>query len=234
MTIYLPQLAEDDVLFPSIDTALDEPNGLLAFGGDLSVERLINAYRHGIFPWFSEDDPLLWWSPDPRAMFDPTLFKPSKSLKKFLKKSDYTVSLNLATAKVIELCATSRGKDETWITLEMQHAYQQWAAQGGVHSVEVWQDNSLIGGLYGVAVGQLFCGESMFSLRDNASKIALWLFCQHFSQHQGVMIDCQMMNPHLASLGAQEISKREFQKSLLKLRDKSVTSHCYTPQWLYK
>ncbi|GAD79329.1 leucyl/phenylalanyl-tRNA--protein transferase [Vibrio ezurae] len=230
MTLYLPELNSNDTHFPDPSLALTEPNGLLALGGDLSINRLRSAYRHGIFPWFSEGEPILWWSPSPRAVFIPETFSPARSLIKFQRKHAYTVTINHATEQLIELCASSRPEEETWITDEMIEAYQQLAIAGHCHSVEVWQDGTLIGGLYGVSVGKVFCGESMVSTRTNASKIALWYFCQHFLKHGGKLIDCQIMNPHLASLGAIEIPRTEFQDYLLTSRDLTMNKECYTPQ----
>lgn len=232
MTIYLTELAPDDNTFPSPHDALDEPNGLLAFGGDLTPSRLVSAYRSGIFPWYGPGEPILWWSPAPRAVFDTKTFKPSKSLKKFYKKSGYTVSLNHATSQVIELCAAVRPASETWLNHDMRRAYQALAQQGDCHSVEVWLNGDLVGGLYGIMVGQIFCGESMFSLCDNASKIALWHWCEYFKQLGGQWIDCQVMNPHLASLGAQELPRNQFIDTVLSLRDNLIDRSHLTPRWL--
>lgn len=162
MTFYLHQLDADDLTFPDPSLALEEPNGLLAFGGDLSVNRLVNAYQNGIFPWFSAGEPILWWSPAPRAVFDPKTFKPAKSLVKFQRKHRYKVSINQATERIIRLCASSRPESETWITQEMQDAYVALANQGRCHSVEVWQEDELIGGSMGLkwgpcSVASLWC-----------------------------------------------------------------------------
>ncbi|GAD90482.1 leucyl/phenylalanyl-tRNA--protein transferase [Vibrio halioticoli NBRC 102217] len=232
MTLYLPELNNNDTHFPDPSLALTEPNGLLALGGDLSVKRLCSAYRQGIFPWYSYGEPILWWSPSPRAVFIPETFKPAKSLVKFQRKHGYTVTLNHATEQLIALCASSRPIEETWITDEMIQAYQVLAQAGHCHSVEVWDQQQLIGGLYGVSVGQVFCGESMVSTKPNASKIALWHFCQHFLQQGGKLIDCQIMNPHLASLGAIEIPRTEFQDYLLSNRDLTMSDTCYAAQSL--
>ncbi|MDD9195487.1 leucyl/phenylalanyl-tRNA--protein transferase [Aliivibrio sp. S3MY1] len=233
MTIYLPQLDSNDTSpFPVIESALNDPDGLLAMGGDLSSVRLLNAYQHGIFPWYSNGDPILWWSPSIRGVFLPDQFTPSKSLKKFFRKSNYEVTINKSTAQVIELCSSTRSAEETWIMPEMIHAYKQLAALGICHSVEVWCNNELIGGLYGLQIGQVFCGESMFSLQANASKIALWLFCEHFVNAGGKLIDCQMMNPHLESLGAIEMKRSDFKITLGKLANTQVASNCYLPQLL--
>ena len=232
MTIYLPELQADNIDFPSPHQALNEPNGLLAFGGDLRPQRLLAAYHKGIFPWYSEGEPILWWSPAPRAIFNPATFSPAKSLKKFFRKSDYRISINKATHDVIRLCAETRGIEQTWITHDMQTAYQTLANLNHCHSVEVWQNDQLVGGLYGVQVGGIFCGESMFSLATNASKIALWHFCIHFSSHGGQLIDCQVMNDHLASLGAIELERDEFLQKLQQYQQHTLNSHCYLPQWL--
>lgn len=232
MAIYLTELDPFNVEFPSVFDALEEPSGLLAFGGDLSPKRLLTAYRSGIFPWYGPDEPLLWWSPAPRAVFNPVTFQPAKSLKKFQRKHDYRVSINQATEQVIDYCASTRSAEETWIHPEMREAYKRLASLGYCHSVEVWRDQTLIGGLYGLSMGQLFCGESMFSLENNASKIGLWYFCEHFKQHSGRLIDCQIMNPHLASLGAQELPRLEFMQQLETLRDQSIGIGCFEPQWI--
>lgn len=232
MTIYITELRTDDHAFPSPDQALADPNGLLAFGGDLHPERLYNGYQQGIFPWYGPNEPILWWSPSPRAVIHPSTFKPSKSLKKFQRKQQYRVSLNHATADVIRLCALTRSPEETWLNEEMRQAYEALAKQGRCHSVEVWQDSQLVGGLYGVSVGHVFCGESMFSLATNASKIALWYFCHHFHQHRGQLIDCQVMNPHLQSLGATTLNRIEFQQALQRWRKSVISAQCFTPQWL--
>lgn len=210
--------------FPPIETALSDPDGLLAWGGDLSPERLINAYRHGIFPWYSRGDPILWWSPSERGVFFPEKFKPSRSLRKFQRKTQYEMTFDKATSRIIRLCASTRKPDETWITDEMSEAYIFLAEQGWCHSVEVWHRGQLVGGLYGLIIGEIFCGESMFSLSDNASKVALWWLCEHFSKAGGKLIDCQMMNPHLASLGAEPLPRDEFQILLKKWRDIKITA----------
>ena len=232
MTIYLTELDTTSIEFPSPFDALDEPNGLLAFGGDLSPMRILNAYSHGIFPWYGPGEPILWWSPAPRAVFNPKTFKPSKSLKKFQRKHNYRVSINQATDRVIGYCSSLRPEEETWLNSDMQAAYRELASLGFCHSVEVWQGDELVGGLYGLQRGQVFCGESMFSLKTNASKIALWYFCHHFAQSGGKLIDCQVMNPHLESLGALEVKREEFLSSLQLLKDKPVNDACFENQWL--
>lgn len=231
MTIYLTEL-DDSHSFPSPYEALSDPNGLLAFGGDLNPERILNGYHQGIFPWYGPGEPILWWSPSPRAVFDPLSFKPSKSLKKFQRKQQYKVTLNNATERVIQLCCSTRPAEETWLNEDMQTSYIELAKHGHCHSVEVWHEDQLVGGLYGISVGQLFCGESMFSLKDNASKIALWYLCDHLASNHGQLIDCQVMNPHLASLGAFELERDDFVQKLLSLRGKNTDLGTFEPQIL--
>ncbi|AUI85787.1 leucyl/phenylalanyl-tRNA--protein transferase [Vibrio azureus] len=231
MAICLPELG-DSHTFPSPYTALEEPNGLLACGGDLNPNRILSGYQQGIFPWYGPGEPILWWSPSPRAVFEPRIFKPAKSLKKYQRKHQYKVTLNHATEQVIKQCSALRPAEETWLNKDMQASYITLAKQDACHSVEVWQDNFLIGGLYGISVGQVFCGESMFSLKDNASKIALWYLCEHFASHSVQLIDCQVMNPHLASLGAFEIERDQFMEKLLSLRNSNFALGTYKPQVL--
>ncbi|YCO02730.1 leucyl/phenylalanyl-tRNA--protein transferase [Vibrio sp. VNB-15] len=231
MAIYLTEL-DESLAFPSPYEALSDPNGLLAFGGDLNPKRILNGYQQGIFPWYGPGEPILWWSPSPRAVFDPKTFAPSKSLKKFQRKQQYKVTLNNATKHVIELCASTRPAEETWLNEEMRASYVALSEQGHCHSVEVWHDDELIGGLYGISVGQLFCGESMFSLKDNASKIALWYLCEHLASNQGQLIDCQVMNSHLKSLGAFELERDAFVQKLLSLRGKKINLGTFEPQTL--
>lgn len=199
-------------LFPPVELALTEPNGLLAAGGDLSPERILAAYRRGIFPWFSAGEPILWWSPDPRMVLFPSELKISRSLTKVLHNKPYEVTLDTAFAQVIAACAgTPRdGQHGTWITAEMQAAYSKLHELGHAHSVEVWMDGKLVGGLYGMAIGHAFYGESMFSWRTNASKIALVHLGAHLQRRGFGIIDCQMETPHLASLGARAIPRSEF------------------------
>jgi len=211
----LPWLDSPESSFPDIDLALSEPNGLLAAGGDLSPGRLLQAYSSGIFPWFEEGQPVLWWSPDPRMVLFPEDLRISKSLQKTLGKSHYTVTFDQAFPEVIACCAQPRGDSPgTWITEEMQVAYTQLFDAGHAHSVEVWRDGNLIGGLYGVALGQLFFGESMFSFESNASKIALVNLVKQLQQWNYKLIDCQVSSEHLESLGAIEISREEFRLQL--------------------
>lgn len=198
--------------FPSTDTALGEPNGLLAAGGDLSPPRLLAAYRRGIFPWYSPGDPILWWSPDPRMVLFPAELKISRSLARTLRNLPYTVRLDTSFAAVIHACATTPrdGQPGTWVTAEMQAAYCELHRLGYAHSVETWIDGQLAGGLYGIALGCVFYGESMFSCGRDASKIALAHLCVHLNRLGFGIIDCQMETTHLASLGARPIPRCDF------------------------
>ena len=175
----LVQLSRHPIAFPSPEGALREPNGLLALGGDLSPARLLMAYQRGIFPWFSPGDPILWWSPDPRAVLWPESLHISRSMKRFHKRSPYRVTMNYAFGQVIEGCASDR-EEGTWITRGVVEAYHRLHELGHAHSIEVWREDELVGGMYGVAQGTLFCGESMFSRMENASKTALLVFCEEF------------------------------------------------------
>lgn len=200
------QLLADDPAFP--DPTLAEEDGLLAIGGDLSMERLLIAYSNGIFPWFSEGDPILWYSPHERCVIYPDKIKISKSMKQVLKQGIFKVTLNQAFKEVILNCATTprKGQDGTWITTEMQEAYLRLHENGYAHSVEVWQDDKLVGGLYGLKINRVFCGESMFSQVSNASKTAL-IFLSELNIE---LIDCQLPNNHLMSLGAEMISRESY------------------------
>lgn len=210
-----------DTPFPPVAQALKEPNGLLAAGGDLSPQRLLSAYRQGIFPWFSPGEPILWWSPDPRMVLFPDELRITRSLAKTLRNAAYTVKSDTAFAQVIAACAATprRGQRGTWITPAMQAAYLRLHALGVAHSVETWQDGRLTGGLYGIAIGRVFCGESMFSHAANASKIALAHLCRYLSVHNFGMIDCQMETAHLSSLGARPIPRDDYLARLAALVD---------------
>ena len=206
----IPFLSTDDP-FPPVDVALREPNGLLAAGGDLSAERLLAAYAEGIFPWFGEDDPILWWSPDPRRVLNVNEVHVSRSLSKVIRGGRFRITLDTAFADVVRGCAEARRDHEgTWITPEMEAAYLQMAGLGHAHSVEAWQGDTLVGGLYGVAVGRMFFGESMFTRASDASKVALVHLARQFEKWGVPMIDCQMSTPHLASLGARDIPRSDF------------------------
>ena len=198
--------------FPPLSQALREPNGLLAAGNDLSLPRLLQAYRQGIFPWFSAGEPVLWWSPDPRMALFPAEFRLHRSLLKTLRGGGYEVRLDTAFSQVINACAqTPRpGQDGTWITDDIAAAYRALHDAGWAHSVETWMDGELVGGLYGVAIGRMFYGESMFTRRRDASKIAFAHLARFLRAREFGLIDCQMNTAHLASLGAREISRAEF------------------------
>jgi leucyl/phenylalanyl-tRNA--protein transferase len=198
--------------FPPLAKALRAPNGLIAAGGDLDPERLLAAYTLGIFPWYSSGQPILWWSPDPRMVLFPGEFAPRRSLAKVLRNRDYEIRCDSAFAAVMRACGNTprEGQDGTWITEEILKGYCGLHALGYAHSVETWVDGQLLGGLYGVAIGRAFYGESMFAHATDASKIA-FSHLVHFLQTQGCgIIDCQMKTEHLASLGAREIPRAEF------------------------
>jgi len=212
--------------FPPVNRALRESNGLLAAGGDLSVPRLLEAYRHGIFPWFNLGEPILWWSPDPRMVLIPGEFKTSRSLAKVLRNAAYEVRCDTAFEQVMRGCAAPRGGHHgTWIHEDMIAAYCALYEIGYAHSVEVWMDGRLVGGLYGVSIGRMFYGESMFSHASNASKIALAYLARQLERWQFKMIDCQMNTAHLASLGAREISRSEFIARLQELINCESVTH---------
>ncbi len=204
--------------FPPLASALREPNGLLAVDGDLSPERLIQAYSRGIFPWFGEGEPILWWSPDPRMVLFPAELKVSRSLHKTLRRGHYEIRTDTAFREVMRGCAEPRnGQPGTWITPAMIAAYTRLHEMGLAHSVETWMDGELAGGLYGVALGRMFYGESMFSRRTDASKIAFVHLARQLERWGFGMIDCQMKTTHLASLGAREIPRDEFVRRLAEL-----------------
>ena len=213
----IPWLNPNDP-FPPLDSALREPNGLLAAGGDLSPQRLIDAYSRGIFPWFNPGEPVLWWSPNPRMVLFPNELKVSRSLRKTLKRHTYEVRADTAFRQVMEACAAPRdGHSGTWITPAMIAAYTELHRQSLAHSVETWMDDQLVGGLYGVSLGRMFYGESMFSLATDASKIAFVHLVRQLERWGFGMIDCQMKTAHLASLGAREIPRAEFSQKLSEL-----------------
>ena len=204
-----------DVPFPPVELAETEPDGLLAVGGDLSPTRLLNAYRHGIFPWYSEGQPLLWWSPDPRLVLYPERIHISRSLGKTLRNKPFTCSFDRDFEGVIRACAAPRRDQEgTWITGAMDAAYCELHRLGHAHSVEVWQEGQLAGGLYGIAIGRVFFGESMFSRRRDASKVALVHLARQLAAWDYRLIDCQVYTAHLASLGAEEIERALFCREL--------------------
>lgn len=210
-------LSRDDPpeAFPDIDRACREPEGLLAAGGDLSRARLLYAYRHGIFPWYEHGQPILWWSPDPRCVLEPARFHVARRLRRWLKTCPFELRFNTAFREVVDGCAGRRlGQQGTWITSEMAAAYESLHRAGWAHSVEAWSGEKLVGGIYGVAIGKVFFGESMFSRESNASKIAMLCLCRILVQHDFLMLDCQVVSPHLLTLGAVTISRDEFRSRL--------------------
>ncbi len=201
--------------FPDIELALKDPNGLLAIGGDLTPQRLIRAYQNGVFPWYSDDSPIMWWSPNPRMILFPDQFQPSRSLRKILRRGDFTITCDLAFDQVIRACAEPRDEEQgTWITLQMINAYNQLHELGIAHSIEAWNNKQLVGGLYGVSIGQVFFGESMFSRKSNASKAALATFMQSARSWNYQLVDCQVHSDHLASLGAISMPRKRFKRLL--------------------
>ena len=205
----------DEQPFPATCRALTAPNGLLAAGGSLQPRRLLRAYRHGIFPWYSAGEPILWWSPNPRLVLFPEALQLTRSMRKVLRNGGFTVSADTAFAAVMDACAAPRAAAAgTWITTEMRNAYCRLHRLGYAHSIETWQQGMLVGGLYGVAVGRVFYGESMFSLVSNASKVALAALVAQLQRWDFALIDCQVRTPHLLSLGAVEIPRDTFTQLL--------------------
>ena len=201
----------DPADFPDVALALRDPDGLLAVGGDLSVERLLAAYQRGIFPWYSGDQPILWWSPDPRSVLFPDKLHVSRSLRKVLRKQEYKVTFDTAFAEVIRACSQPRAGDPgTWITDEMQQAYIRLHQAGYAHSIEIWLNGKLVGGLYGIAIGKVFFGESMFSRVTDASKVAFVFLVRQLQRWQFGVIDCQIQSAHLDQFGAELIPRSEF------------------------
>jgi leucyl/phenylalanyl-tRNA---protein transferase len=201
--------------FPPVDKALRDPDGLLAIGGNLDPQRILSAYRRGIFPWFSEGQPILWWSPDPRCVIMPGQMKISRSLRKTLRKGLFDLTCDRAFGDVISACAAPRdGIRDTWITRDVHNAYQRLHSLGYAHSVECRHEGKLVGGLYGIAIGRVFFGESMFSQMPDASKVALTWLSDRLAAHGFRLIDCQIESAHLRSLGARLIPRREFSRQL--------------------
>jgi len=214
--------------FPPLEQALHDPDGLLCAGGDLSAARLVEAYRRGIFPWFSEGQPILWWSPDPRAVLFPGEFRISRSLGKTLRNRGFDTSLDLAFADVVAHCADEELRPEgTWISPDMRSAYLALHRLGYAHSIETWLDGRLVGGLYGVAVGRVFFGESMFSVERDASKAALKRLVDESVARSVQLIDCQLASPHLESLGARCIARTEFSELL----SRAIPAACTPGPW---
>jgi len=227
----LTLLSDESSDFPAPSFALQEPNGLLAVGGDLSPSRLITAYSSGIFPWYCDGEPIMWWSPDPRAIIPVEHIKINRTLRKFINRCNYTVTLNHAFEEVIELCADAPfRKDDTWIVDDMLEAYKRLHLLGKAHSIEVCHEDKLVGGLYGVAINGFFSGESMFYAMDNASKIAL-IALSRLLMSQGItMIDCQITNPFLKDMGCIEISREEFITSKQSAINKELPSDFWQPR----
>jgi len=220
---------KSDLRFPPVNLA--SPEGLLAIGGDLAARRLIEAYRHGIFPWYSEGQPIMWWSPDPRAVLFPGKMKISRSLMKTFRKNKFDVSFDVAFREVVTACSQPRAQQKehgTWITSEMLVAYERLHELGYAHSVEVWHEKKLVGGLYGVSLGRAFFGESMFSRVTDSSKIALMMLAKQLEKWKFHFIDCQLPSDHLSSLGVETIRRSDFLQLLnkaLEFKDKSGQWH---------
>ncbi|MGR8929356.1 MAG: leucyl/phenylalanyl-tRNA--protein transferase [Gammaproteobacteria bacterium] len=226
LTLLDPSDIHED--FPPLDQALDNPNGLIAVGGCLSPQRILNAYRHGIFPWFNPGDPLLWWSPNPRLVLFPDHLNISGSLAKTLRKKPFEIRYDTAFNDVIEACAEPRRQNGgTWITNEMKSAYQHLHSIGVAHSFEAWQDDCLVGGLYGLAIGQIFFGESMFHRVTDASKVTFVHLVRRLSEWGYKVIDCQVSSDHLISLGAEEIPREEFAALLKHLCGQAAASNAW-------
>jgi len=210
-TLHWLDPGDRSVAFPNVECALSDPDGLLAIGGDLSVPRLLEAYRRGIFPWYSEGQPILWWCPDPRLVLTPDRIHVSRSLRKTLRRNRFRISVDTLFAEVVTRCAAPRsGQAGTWITRAMCEAYGDLHRRGFAHSVEIHYGDELIGGLYGVSIGRAFFGESMFSARQDASKVALVYLGRQLAEWEFPLIDCQVRTDHLVSLGAAEISRQDF------------------------
>jgi len=220
----VPWLGPEDP-FPLVETALRGPNGLLAAGAGLSPPRLLDAYRHGIFPWYSEEGPILWWSPDPRMVLVPSDLIISRSLQKTLKKQIFETKCDTVFVEVMRACAQPRDdRRDTWINPDIIAAYSELHYLGWAHSVETWHNGELVGGLYGVAIGKVFFGESMFTRATDASKVALARLVDELILRQFSLIDCQMSTQHLASLGAREIPRTEFTRRLKELVNYETTT----------
>jgi leucyl/phenylalanyl-tRNA--protein transferase len=226
----IPWLDPDDP-FPPVERALKEPNGLLAAGADLSTARLVDAYARGIFPWSGDDDPLLWWSPDPRMVLLPAELHVSRSLRRTIRSGRYRVTFDRCFREVMAGCAgdARAGRGGTWITTGMMEAYTRLAESGYAHSVEAWSGEELAGGVYGVALGRMFFGESMFARQSDASKVALAYLVRQLERWEFGMVDCQMSTAHLASLGARDVPRAEF---LLHLR-RLVARPPVPPPWAF-
>jgi leucyl/phenylalanyl-tRNA--protein transferase len=231
----IPNLQDKNILFPDPNTALKEPNGLLACMGNLHAETLLKAYQKGIFPWYNEQDqPILWWSPNPRSVIYPNEINISHSLKKSIRNQPWEIRIDTEFETVIKYCANVRkNKDQsTWINTNMQHSYIDLHNSGYAHSLEVWFDGDLVGGLYGIVLGDIFCGESMFSLKSNASKVALVQLALLMRKYtKNGLIDCQIENDHLSSMGSRNIPREAFLIRLKNSRNKPNFWPCY---WEYE
>ena len=230
----LHQLNSQSADFPPVSQALQQPNGLLAFGGRLDTPTLITAYRSGIFPWYNQGEPVLWWSPDPRMVIKPDQIHISRSMHKFLKKHHYRISIDKDFAGVMHFCRRLREQAEaTWITSEMEVAYNCLHRQGFAHSLEVWDGQELVGGIYGIAMDRMFFGESMFSGKPNTSKLAIIMLCQFLKDQEVQLLDCQVPNPHLESLGGEIMSRSVFLEKLKKYcrTTESIANWNYDRQW---
>ncbi|MBL0687291.1 MAG: leucyl/phenylalanyl-tRNA--protein transferase [Sulfurospirillum sp.] len=216
MTLEIPKLLDKEYIFPDPYKASNK--GLLAWGGDLCEKRLLSAYEHGIFPWYSKNDPILWWSPNPRLLLFPHNFRVTKSLKKSKKK--FNIKYNTNFEQVISTCKHLR--KDTWISDEMKKAYTLLHVKGHAKSIECYQDEKLVGGLYGIQIGSVFCGESMFSKISDASKVALWALCSMMQKNGGDFIDCQMPTDHLISLGAEVVNRKDYLNLLLTCKNKKI------------
>lgn len=229
----IPWLSSSSSTFPSLSNALTEPNGLLAFGDDLSPERIIQAYQLGIFPWFSDGEPVMWWSPDPRAIINISELNINKTLQKVLKRKLFNVTVNQSFDEVIELCADAPfRREETWIVNPMLLAYKELHRRGIAHSIEVWHNKQLVGGLYGVAINGYFSGESMFYRQSNASKVALVYLAKLLKSIDITLIDCQLLNPFLASMGCIEVSRYQFIKAQSLAKSIIPPANFWQPQQL--
>ncbi|MBQ4809845.1 leucyl/phenylalanyl-tRNA--protein transferase [Pseudoalteromonas luteoviolacea] len=233
MTQQLFHLSPSDFLFPPCHFALTDPDGLLAIGGCLSTQRLRKAYQLGIFPWFNEREPIMWWAPSERGILELEDFHVGRTLKKAKNKLNPTVTVNTAFEQVIKQCREQRLHNEgTWINKNMVQAYCQGHREGFVHSVEVWADGKLVGGLYGIMVSGVFCGESMFHTVPNASKLAMWALVNWLKKHNAHFIDCQLDNPYLSSMGAKVIPRAEFLTRLKEANDYKSADDMWQPQEL--
>ncbi|MBZ6065003.1 leucyl/phenylalanyl-tRNA--protein transferase [Aeromonas schubertii] len=234
MSMYLTQLDAHSLRFPSVDHALEEPNGLLAIGGDLTPPRLLAAYRRGIFPWFEPHRPVLWWSPDPRGVLLPEQIHEGRSTRRLWRRGQFDIWINRDFNRIIEGCAAPRRTaDSTWIGSEMISAYKRLHEQGDAHSIEIWQGGEPVAGLYGLSLGRVFCGESIFSRIDGGARLALMALCRHFCAHGGALIDTQMQNPFLATMGIEEWPRRRFLDALSHLQHEPLHAGCWTTRQVH-